>query len=100
VATASARGVGRSEAARPRRDVGSPDGIGDGPGTRERVGLRRAAGAAGGMPVTEAEWLNAIDPKPMLEYLRDKVSDRKLRLFACACAAAPTPLRRRTAPGR
>jgi hypothetical protein len=35
--------------------------------------------------MSEAEWLTATDPGPMLEYLRDKVSDRKLRLFACAC---------------
>jgi hypothetical protein len=33
--------------------------------------------------VTEAEWLAATDPKRMLEFLRDKVGDRKLRLFAC-----------------
>jgi hypothetical protein len=33
----------------------------------------------------EAEWLAATDPGPMLEALRGKVSDRKLRLFVCAC---------------
>jgi hypothetical protein len=37
------------------------------------------------MPVTEAEWLAATDPEPMLKSLRGKVSDRKLRLFAAAC---------------
>jgi hypothetical protein len=35
--------------------------------------------------VTESEWLAATDPAPMLEYLRGKASERKLRLFACAC---------------
>jgi hypothetical protein len=37
------------------------------------------------MPVTEAEWLAAKDPEPTLRFLRGKVTDRKLRLFACAC---------------
>ena len=35
--------------------------------------------------MTEAEWLGATDPIPMLTFLRGKVSDRKLRLFACGC---------------
>ncbi len=37
--------------------------------------------------MTAAEWRAATDPRPMLELLhqRGSASDRKLRLFACAC---------------
>jgi hypothetical protein len=33
----------------------------------------------------EAEWLACNDSRPMLEFLREKVSERKLRLFAVGC---------------
>ncbi len=35
--------------------------------------------------MNEAEWLACTDPEKMLEFLRGKASNRKLRLFACAC---------------
>jgi hypothetical protein len=35
--------------------------------------------------MTESEWLSCTDPTPMLNFLRGKVSDRKLRFFVCAC---------------
>ena len=42
--------------------------------------------------MTEQEWLAWAKPTPMLEYLRCKVSDRKFRLYACACLRRVWPL--------
>jgi len=33
----------------------------------------------------EATWLNCTDTQPMLDFLKGKASERKLRLFAAAC---------------
>lgn len=35
--------------------------------------------------MTKSQWLNCDDPAPMLEFIRGSMSDRKIRLFACAC---------------
>jgi hypothetical protein len=35
--------------------------------------------------MTEQEWLACEDPRPMLDLLRGKAGERKLRLFAVAC---------------
>jgi hypothetical protein len=35
--------------------------------------------------MNEAEWLACTNPQRMLEFLRGKASDRKMRLFLCAC---------------
>jgi hypothetical protein len=35
--------------------------------------------------MTEQEWLACTDLNKMLEFLRGKASDRKLRLFGCGC---------------
>lgn len=36
--------------------------------------------------MTEDEWLTCCDPLEMLDFVRERLSDRKLRLFAVACA--------------
>jgi hypothetical protein len=35
--------------------------------------------------MTEQEWLACTDPTPMLDFLKGKANDRKLRLFSVAC---------------
>jgi hypothetical protein len=35
--------------------------------------------------MTENEWTDSTNPMPMLDFLRDRASPRKLRLFAVAC---------------
>jgi hypothetical protein len=44
--------------------------------------------------VTEAEWRAATDPQKMLNFLRGRASERKLRLFAVACCRHVWPLLR------
>ena len=38
--------------------------------------------------MTEQEWVITTDIRGMLESLKGKISDRKLRLFACSCCRA------------
>jgi hypothetical protein len=42
--------------------------------------------------MTEAQWLACTNPTPMLEFLRDKASKRKLQLFVCAACRRQWPL--------
>lgn len=35
--------------------------------------------------MTKSEWMACTDPTRMLDFLRGKASNRKMRLFACAC---------------
>jgi len=35
--------------------------------------------------MTEADWLGSTDLTAMVDFLREKASNRKLRLFVCAC---------------
>src|SRR3954451_6889879 len=45
--------------------------------------------------MTEAEWLSCGDPWPMLQDVRGRASERKLRLVGCACCRTVWPLLRR-----
>jgi hypothetical protein len=44
-----------------------------------------ARSASKGKAMTEAEWLASSDLRALLGVVSQKASDRKLRLFACAC---------------
>src|SRR4051794_1123559 len=35
--------------------------------------------------MTEVEWISCDNPKPLLLFLSGRTTDRKFRLFACAC---------------
>jgi hypothetical protein len=57
----------------------------------------------GAKPMTAVRWRKATDPQAMLEFLGKRASDRKLRLFACACCwrawhLAKTPRLRQALP--
>lgn len=38
--------------------------------------------------MTEREWLECVYPAPLFDFVRGRMSDRKKRLFACACVRA------------
>jgi hypothetical protein len=42
--------------------------------------------------MTEQEWLTAADPEPMLDFLRGRATDWKLRLFGWECLRCTWPL--------
>ena len=52
-------------------------------GSPHRIELHPNCEIAKEASMTEADWLACTDPMPMLWSLRDKASDRKLRLAAC-----------------
>jgi hypothetical protein len=35
--------------------------------------------------ITDADWLICTNPSPMVKFVKGKATDRKLRLFGCAC---------------
>jgi hypothetical protein len=42
--------------------------------------------------VTEQEWLTGTDPYPMLQFVRGRLTERQMRLFAVACCRSIWPL--------
>jgi hypothetical protein len=44
--------------------------------------------------MTEAQWLECPEPGPLLQFLSGKLSERKLRFFACACSRRLLPVLR------
>ncbi len=42
--------------------------------------------------MTEQEWLSCTEPDDLLEFLRDRATDRQFRLFVCACCRRFLPL--------
>jgi hypothetical protein len=52
----------------------------------------------GSVPLSEEQWLSCKEPAELLRLLGgDRLSQRKLRLFACACCLRVWPLLTRTA---
>lgn len=47
--------------------------------------------------MTEVEWLTSVEPADMLRALGGQLTERKLRLFACACCQRVWPLLTRSA---
>jgi hypothetical protein len=43
--------------------------------------------------MTEADWLTCDDARLMVEFIRDRLNDRKARLFACVAAGMVSPRR-------
>src|SRR5262249_22115343 len=69
-----------------RPEPAEHDGAGEGVSVKSsaRISLQ-AAGRAGELSMTEADWLTSTDPLGMLNLVRGKAAERKLRLFAVAC---------------